>query len=149
MSNLSPNPIPATPPLMRTLLNKVPQVTIFFWIIKVLATTVGETAADFLNTQLNFGLTNTTYVMSALLALVLVFQFRGKRYIPASYWLAVVLLSIVGTLITDNLVDNMKVPLQTTTLAMGAALACTFIAWFASERTLSIHSIFSTRRELF
>lgn len=146
---LSSEPFTTHPPLGQRMLNKVPQVTIFFWIIKVLATTVGETAADFLNTQLNLGLTNTTYVMSALLALVLVFQFRAKRYVPAFYWLAVVLLSVVGTLITDNLVDNMKVPLQTTTLVMGFALTVTFIAWYVSERTLSIHSIFTTRREVF
>ncbi len=91
--------MPTFPALSRQLLNKVPAVTAFFWIIKVLATTVGETAADFLNTELNFGLTRTTYVMSALLLLVLFFQFRAKRYVPAIYWLAVVLISIVGTLI--------------------------------------------------
>jgi len=138
-----------TPPHIQQMLNKVPQITLFFWIIKILATTVGETAADFLNTQLNFGLTNTTYVMSALLAIVLVFQFRSKQYVPALYWLAVVLLSIVGTLITDNLVDNFKVPLQTTSLAFGIALAATFALWYASEKTLSIHSIFTTKREAF
>lgn len=137
------------PSLSRQMLNKVPAVTAFFWIIKVLATTVGETAADFLNTQLNFGLTKTTVVMSALLVVVLFFQFRAKKYVPAVYWLAVVLISIVGTLITDNLVDHFKVPLQTTTLVFGVALAATFAAWYASEKTLSIHSIFTTKREAF
>ena len=98
------------------LLSKVPEVTIFFWIIKVLATTVGETAADFLATNLNLGLTNTTYIMSALLAAVLVFQFRAPKYVPGIYWLAVVLISIVGTLITDNLVDNLGVSLVASTI---------------------------------
>ena len=91
---------------MGTMMSKVPEVTLFFWIIKVLATTVGETAADFLSDTLNLGLTNTTYIMGACLAAVLVFQFRARKYVPGIYWLAVVLISIVGTLITDNLVDN-------------------------------------------
>jgi uncharacterized membrane-anchored protein len=133
----------------RQMLNKVPEVTLYFWIIKILCTTVGETAADNLNTQLNLGLTKTTYVMSALLLVTLAFQFRSRRYIPAVYWLAVVLLSIVGTLITDNLVDNYGVALETTTIAFSIALALTFAAWYASERTLSIHTIHTTRREAF
>src|SRR4051812_42584691 len=90
----------------RRMLNKVPEVTLYFWVIKVLCTTVGETAADFLNDNVGLGLTNTTYIMAALLIATLVFQFRARRYVPGIYWLAVVLISVVGTLITDNLVDN-------------------------------------------
>jgi uncharacterized membrane-anchored protein len=131
------------------MLNKVPEVTLFFWIIKVLATTVGETAADYLSVDLGLGLTATTYVMSALLAVVLVIQFRERRYTPSVYWLAVVLLSIVGTLITDNLVDHFGVSLETTTTLFAIALAITFGAWYASEKTLSIHTIYTTRRETF
>jgi uncharacterized membrane-anchored protein len=131
------------------MLNKVPEVTLFFWIIKVLATTVGETAADYLSVDLGVGLTATTYVMSALLAVVLVVQFRARRYIPSVYWLAVVLLSIVGTLITDNLVDHFGVSLETTTTLFAIALAVTFGAWYASEKTLSIHTIYTTKREAF
>jgi uncharacterized membrane-anchored protein len=131
------------------MLNKVPEVTLYFWIVKVLCTTVGETAADFLNMNLKLGLTNTTYVMTFLLALVLIVQFRLRKYVPAVYWLAVVLLSVVGTLITDNLVDNFGVPLGVTTLAFAAALALTFGVWYGSERTLSIHTIYTSRREAF
>jgi uncharacterized membrane-anchored protein len=131
------------------MLNKVPEVTLYFWIIKVMCTTVGETAADNLNTNLNLGLTNTTYVMGALLLAVLVFQFRARKYIPGVYWLAVVLISVVGTLITDNLTDNFGVPLETTTIIFSIALAAIFAAWYATEKTLSIHSIFTTRREGF
>src|SRR5882762_7952883 len=80
----------------RTMMNKVPEVTIFFWVIKILATTVGETAADFLNSHLGLGLTGTTLVMSAGLAGALWWQFRARRYIPKVYWLAVVLISVVG-----------------------------------------------------
>jgi uncharacterized membrane-anchored protein len=139
----------ATATLSRQLLNKVPEVTLYFWIIKVMATTVGETAADFLNTNLNLGLTGTTLVMGVLLVVALVFQFRSRRYVPGLYWLAVVLISIVGTLITDNLVDNFGVSLRTTTVLFAAALAVTFGAWYASEKTLSIHTIHTTRREGF
>ena len=133
----------------RQLLNKVPEVTLFFWIIKIMATTVGETAADFLNVNLGLGLTGTSIAMGLLLFIALFFQLRARRYIPGLYWVAVVLLSVFGTLITDNLVDNFGVTLQTTTLAFSAALAATFIAWYLSEKTLSIHSIHTTRRELF
>jgi uncharacterized membrane-anchored protein len=133
----------------RQLLNKVPEVTIYFWIIKILCTTVGETAADYLNTNLGFGLTKTTYVMSGVLVIALFFQFRLNRYVPGVYWLAVVLISVVGTLITDNLVDTYGVSLPTSTTIFALALIATFAAWYASERTLSIHTIVTTRREAF
>ncbi|HYT39731.1 MAG TPA: hypothetical protein VEN99_09485 [Acidimicrobiia bacterium] len=133
----------------RTMLNKVPEVTIFFWIIKILATTVGETAADFLNDHLGLGLTGTTLVMSAGLVAALYWQFRARRYVPKIYWLAVVLISVVGTLATDNLVDNFGVPLAVTTSVFAIALAATFAVWYRSERTLSIHTIYTTRREAF
>jgi uncharacterized membrane-anchored protein len=131
------------------MLNKVPEVTIYFWIIKILCTTVGETAADLLNENLGFGLTNTSFVMGALLVAVLVFQFRSDRYVPAIYWLAVVLISIVGTLITDNLTDNYGVALETTTVIFTIVLAAAFCAWYAGERTLSIHTIVTSKRESF
>ena len=134
---------------VRQMLNKVPEVTIYFWIIKVLCTTVGETAADFLNDNLNLGLTNTTYIMASLLVAVLVFQFRTRRYVPGIYWLAVVLISVVGTLITDNMVDNFGVSLVVSTSIFAVALAVTFAVWYASEKTLSIHSITTTKREAF
>jgi uncharacterized membrane-anchored protein len=131
------------------MLNKVPQVTIYFWIIKILATTVGETLADFLNTRLGLGLTGTTYVTGALLLAALAVQLKSRRYVPVIYWVAVVLLSVVGTLITDNLVDNLGIPLEITTVVFSAALAATFAVWYWSERTLSIQTIYTTRRELF
>ena len=134
---------------VRQMLNKVPAVTLYFWIVKVLCTTVGETAADFLNTNLHLGLTRTTVIMGVLLLVTLVFQFRSRRYVPAIYWLAVVLISVFGTLITDNLTDNLGVPLQTATIIFGVALIIVFAAWYAAEKTLSIHSIFTTRREAF
>jgi len=139
----------AAPTRGRQMLNKVPEVTVYFWVIKVLATTVGETAADFLNVGVGLGLTGTSLVMSAVLVAALVAQFRTRAYVPGVYWLAVVLISIVGTLITDNLSDNLGVPLVTTTIVFSVVLVVTFAAWFARERTLSIHSIVTTRREAF
>jgi uncharacterized membrane-anchored protein len=133
----------------RRMLNKVPQVTLFFWIIKSLATTVGETAADFLDSNLKLGLTKTTMIMGLLLAVVLFFQFRLNTYTPAVYWLAVVLMSIFGTLITDNMVDNFHVSLWTSTAVFFVLMTATFAAWYLSEKTLSIHSITSTKREAF
>ncbi len=133
----------------RQMLNKVPEVTLYFWIIKIMATTVGETAADYLNVDLGFGLTNTTYVVGALLLATLGWQFKVTRYVPGIYWLAVVFISVVGTLITDNLTDRFGVSLVISTIAFGITLAVTFAAWFASERTLSIHTIITSRREGF
>ena len=131
------------------LLNKVPEVTLYFWIIKVLCTTVGETAADYLNGTLGFGLVNTSIVTSVLLVIVLILQFRNKKYVPSIYWLAVVLISVFGTLITDNLSDNFGVPLVATTIVFAALLTTTFAVWYRVERTLSIHSIITRKREAF
>lgn len=135
--------------VLRTMLNKVPEVTVAFWVIKVLATTVGETAADFLAVTLGLGLSGTTVIMGALTVAALVAQFRARRYRPALYWVAVVLISIVGTLVTDGLVDGLGVSLWVTTLGFAIALTVTFSTWWAVERTLSIHTIQTTRRESF
>lgn len=133
----------------RHVLNKVPEVTVFFWLIKILCTTVGESFADYINETLGFGLTNTTLVFSAALAVALVIQFRRNRYVPSVYWLAVVLISVVGTLLTDNLTDGHDVPLWTSTTVFAVLLAAVFGIWYARERTLSIHSIVTTPREAF
>src|SRR6058998_587789 len=90
----------------RVMLNKVPEVTAYFWIIKILCTTVGESFADYINETLGVGLTNTTVIFSVALVAVLAAQFRLRRYVPAVYWTAVVLISVVGTLLTDNLTDG-------------------------------------------
>ena len=137
--------IHATPALF----NKVPAVTLVFWIIKILATTVGETAADVLSTTLKLGLVVTSAVMGVLLVVALFAQIRTKRYIPTIYWITVVFISVVGTLISDNLVDNLGVSLLTTTIIFSAALVGVFVWWYLSEHTLSVHTIYTRRRELF
>ncbi|MGI8420389.1 MAG: COG4705 family protein [Candidatus Levyibacteriota bacterium] len=133
----------------RRMLNKVPEVTLYFWIIKILCTTVGETAADFFNTTLNFGLNGTTVVMGILLVITLFFQFKLRRYVPSIYWLAVVLISIFGTLLTDNLTDKLGINLATTTVVFSIILAIVFALWYKVEKTLSIHTINKMRREGF
>ena len=133
----------------RALLNKVPEITLYFWIIKILCTTVGETAADFLNVNLNAGLAITSVVTGVLLVVALFFQFKTSHYVPWLYWLTVGLVSVFGTLVTDNLTDKLGLPLQTSTILFGVLLALTFLVWYIRERTLSIHSIFTRRREAF
>lgn len=132
-----------------SMLNKVPYVTIYFWMIKVLATTVGETGADFLNIRLGFGLNGTSAVMTVLLVIVLTIQMRSRRYVPWQYWLVVVFLSVVGTLVTDTLTDELGVSLYLSTAAFTAALIVTFAVWYRAEHTLSIHAIDTVRREVF
>lgn len=134
---------------MSKLLSRVPAVTAVFWLIKVLATTVGETGADFLIGQIPNGLSNTSYIMSGILLILLLNQLRLKRYVPVSYWLVVVMTSVVGTLITDRLVDNLGVSLVTITIVFSLVLATIFGFWYASEKTLAMHSIDTAKRELF
>ena len=133
----------------RQMLNKVPEVTFFFWLIKIMCTTVGETAADYLNENLGFGLTNTTYFTGALLVVLLAVQFKLRKYVPVAYWAVVVVISVFGTLITDNMTDGHNIPLTTSTPIFAGILAVVFAVWYAVERTLSIHSIVTTRREAF
>src|SRR3954452_3820526 len=141
--------IPTARALGRQMLNKVPEITLWFWLIKIMCTTVGETAADYLNVNLGFGLTNTTYISGALLAVLLLVQFRTRRYVPPGYWAVVVVISVFGTLITDNMTDHYKVALTTSTPIFAAILAVVFAVWWGVERTLSIHTIVTTRREAF
>ena len=143
---MSSHPMAATAGRM---LNKVPQVTLVFWVIKILSTTVGETGADYLAVHVGLGTATTGGIMAVLLLLSLLMQVQARRYVPRVYWLTVVLVSIVGTQITDALTDQLDISLYTSTSVFAALLAATFAAWYASERTLSIHTIVTTKRELF
>jgi uncharacterized membrane-anchored protein len=133
----------------RGLLSKVPEVTVWFWIIKILCTTVGESFADWINTTLGLGLTMTALLFTTLLAAVLGWQLRLNRYVAFVYWLTVVVLSVSGTLYTDILTDKLSIPLAVSTGFFAAALAIIFTVWYAREKTLSIHSIVTLPRELF
>lgn len=131
------------------MLNKVPEVTIAFWTIKIMSTTVGETGADYLATHVGLGSAMTGLIMVSLLIAALALQLRSRRYVPWIYWLTVVLVSVVGTQITDALTDGLGVSLYVSTAAFALTLAATFAIWFWKERTLSIHTIITRRRELF
>jgi uncharacterized membrane-anchored protein len=142
MNASDPSPTP-------TWLNKVPAVALSFWVIKILSTTVGETVADFLAVNAGFGQGPTRAVMFTLLAIALILQLRTSKYTPWTYWLTVVLVSVVGTQITDLLTDGLGVSLYVSTAAFAMTLTAIFAIWYAIERTLSIHEIFTRRRELF
>ena len=130
-------------------LNKVPEVTAAFWVIKIMSTTVGETGADFLAVNAGWGQGMTRAVMGTLLAAALFMQLRTRRYTPWIYWLTVVLVSVVGTQITDLLTDGLGVSLYVSTSVFAVALAAIFAVWYWTERTLSIHDIVTRKRELF
>ena len=132
-----------------TLLNKVPKVTAIFWIIKILSTTVGETSADYLAVHVGLGAGPTTAIMVSLLVAALSLQLRARSYVPWIYWLTVVLVSIVGTQITDWFTDRLEISLYLSTAAFAAILGAIFAVWYSVERTLSIHTIVTPRRELF
>lgn len=137
------------PAAARVLLNKVPEVTIWFWLIKILCTTVGESFADWINMQLGVGLVATAIIFTVVFVAVLAWQVSTSRYRPAAYWLTVVVVSVTGTLYTDILTDQLGVPLWISTTVFAAALAVVFGIWWARERTLSIHSIITRPREGF
>jgi uncharacterized membrane-anchored protein len=131
------------------MLNKVPEVTLAFWVIKIMSTTVGETGADHLAVHVGLGTAITGAIMASLLLAALLVQLWMRRYVPWIYWLTVVLVSVVGTQITDALTDRLDVSLYVSTAIFGSILASIFAIWYATERTLSIHTIVTTRRELF
>lgn len=138
-----------TPRRTTAMLNKVPEVTLIFWVIKIMSTTVGETGADFLAVHVGLGTAMTGGIMVALLIAALLAQLRMRQYVPWIYWLTVVLVSVVGTQITDALTDGLEVSLYASTIVFASMLAATFAIWYWTERTLSIHTIVTTRRELF
>jgi len=128
---------------------KVPIViTIWFWIIKVLCTTVGESAADWLNETVGLGLGYTSLIMAAILIVSMAVQIYVEKYIPALYWWCVMLVSVVGTLVTDLLVDEAGVELWVCIVVFAVAMLGTFGIWYYMEKTLSIHSINTIKREL-
>jgi uncharacterized membrane-anchored protein len=131
------------------MLNKVPEVTLVFWTIKIMSTTVGETGADYLAVHVGLGTMVTGLLTTSLLIVSMIVQLRMGRYIPWIYWLTVVLVSIVGTQITDALTDRLEISLYVSTAVFAILLPGIFAVWYAMERTLSIRSIVTTRRELF
>ena len=129
--------------------NKVPPVLLSFWIVKILSTTVGETVADSLAVDLGLGLYKTSIACLAILTFLLFWQFRSRRYVPSLYWPVVVLVSIVGTQLTDILTDKLDVSLRLSSAAFAVLLTSMFLIWQRVEGTLAIESINTPRREAF
>ena len=146
---MSTNSTVASASSLRSHFIKVPEITVYFWVIKVLSTTVGETFADWLTNNVGLGQQGTFALMAILLIAALVWQFRLQSYLAPAYWLCVVLISVIGTLVTDNMVDNLGISLITSTVVFSIALAITFIAWQRTEKSLSIHTVDNFQREAF
>jgi uncharacterized membrane-anchored protein len=138
-----------TSPSKNSFLNKVPEVTTLFWIIKMMSTTVGETAADYLSFDLHFGLFKTSLILVLLLVAALFIQVKSKTYTPVLYWITIVLISVFGTLLTDNLTDNLNIPLALSTVVFSVSLGLVFWLWYSKEKTLSIHHVDTKAREIF
>jgi uncharacterized membrane-anchored protein len=151
-----------TKPTLRQMLNKVPEITLYFWLIKCLCTTIGETLSDNLTTSwaggesasvraLNSASLKVMLITMAVLAVLLLVQFTRRRYVAAIYWANIVVISLVGTQITDQFEGNGDQPshMWAITIVSVVLLASVFLVWWLVERTLSMHSIRTTRRELF
>jgi uncharacterized membrane-anchored protein len=132
---------------MKKFISKVPKITLYFWIIKILSTTVGETGADYLADDLSWGLMTTAYLTGGILTIATITQLKLSKYIASSYWFVVIVMSIVGTLITDILVDDYEISLVTLTIVFSLAMLGIFSIWYKKEKTLSIHSIDTLPRE--
>jgi uncharacterized membrane-anchored protein len=132
---------------------KVPEITVYFWIVKVLTTAMGEATSDYFVHRV--GVTNTTalafiaLVAGAVLAITLVLQFAAQGYVAWTYWLVVVMVGIFGTMAADGVHVGLGIPYVVSSTFFAVVLAAIFAAWYASEKTLSIHSIYTRRREAF
>jgi uncharacterized membrane-anchored protein len=132
---------------VRSVLNRVPQVTAAFWVVKVLTTGMGETTSDFF--VKHFPPEIVVPIAFVLLVAMLVVQFRVRRYIAAVYWTTALAVSVFGTMAADVLHVGLGVPYVASTAAFALTLAAIFVVWHRTERTLSVHSITTRRREIF
>lgn len=128
-------------------LTKVPKITVYFWIIKILSTALGEALSDYMVHRFNPYLAVIAGFM--VFAVALVWQFVQKRYIPAVYWLAVTMVAVFGTMAADVAHIEFGISYVVSTIVFAVALLVVFSLWYRNERTLSIHSVYTFRRELF
>jgi len=135
--------------LNETVFNRVAGLTLFFWIVKILSTTVGETVADFVAVDMGVGLMGTTLLMGAITIAATFWNFKMKKYFAPAYWFLIVMMSIEGTLITDILVDDYGISLITLDIVFTIMMLTGFYLWYKEEGTLSIHKITNNRREIF
>jgi uncharacterized membrane-anchored protein len=139
----------STPTLKREMLMKVPEITLIFWIAKLATTAFGEAFSDFIFFNDYIGRNLAILMGLAFLIICLIIQFRTRKYVPWVYWLAVTAVSIFGTMSADFLNKDLGMPLWASTLMLLGFQAAVFIAWYASQKTLDVHSINTRLRELF
>lgn len=126
---------------------RVPEITAVFWIVKGLSTAMGESASDFLVTSIDPQIAVILGFLVFVAALVL--QLRLGRYIAWTYWFAVVMVGVFGTMAADVMHVVLGIPYPVSTGFYAAVLAVVFLLWYRTERTLSIHAVDTSRRELF
>lgn len=132
---------------MHNILNKVPEITLYFWIIKIFTTGMGEVTSDYLANKINPVI--AVSIAAMVLCFTMVLQFSVHRYVAWIYWLNVVMVSIFGTMVADVLHVGIGIPYIVSTIFFAVALIIIFIIWHAVEKTLSIHSIYTIGREAF
>lgn len=126
---------------------KVPQVIVLFWVIKLLTTAMGESTSDFLVHTIDPVVAVILGGIGFVIAISI--QFYVKKYIPWVYWLAVTMVAVFGTMAADVVHIVLGVPYLISTIFFSITLAIVFTIWYKSEKTLSIHSIYIPRREVF
>lgn len=144
--NIRPLTAQSRPRTLRPLL-KVPEVTVYFWIVKLLSTAMGESTSDYLVYQINPYV--AVGVACIALAIALLLQFLARGYVAWRYWLAVAMVAVFGTMAADVLHKVIGIPYLVSTIFFAVILCIVFITWYASERTLSIHTVYAGRREGF
>ena len=127
---------------------KVPEIIFLFWVIKILTTAGGEATSDYLALDLGSRLV-AGCIEAGIFLVALVWQFRTRRYVAAAYWLLAYAIAIFGTGVADAMHLFIGIPYSGTTFLWAVVLALVFWLWYRSERTLSIHSIYTQRREVF
>jgi uncharacterized membrane-anchored protein len=147
MDAYADQPTTPIPTVMFHAMKKVPEVTVYFWIVKLLTTAMGEVTSDYLVNQINPII--AVALGSVGLAIALILQFSVSRYVPWIYWLTAVMVAIFGTMAADVIHIVLGVPYPVSTAGFIITLLIIFAVWYKSEKTLSIHSIYTRRRELF
>ena len=130
-----------------SVIRKVPEITVIFWIVKLLTTAMGESTSDFLVFQINPYVAVVLGCLALVVALAL--QFAAPRYNAWIYWFAVAMVAVFGTMAADVLHVVLHIPYAVSTVFFACALAIVFVAWYRTERTLSIHTVYAGRREVF
>ncbi|MBD2579520.1 hypothetical protein [Oscillatoria sp. FACHB-1406] len=126
---------------MRKLANKVARVTIFFWILKILATTLGETAGDFISMTLGLGYYIAFAVTFTALAIILLFQVQSRKYRPFLYWTAIIATTTAGTEVSDLMDRSLGLGYAAGSLLLVTGLIATLTFWYYRDRNLSVYPI--------